>query len=92
MTKYNMEVPWTINDYDLLLDVDYTYTPGNPGCMYQVNGDPGWPPEGPEIDILAIRVDKQLVPSWLDKILCGNEHLWDYLHEHHESDERPYLK
>jgi hypothetical protein len=27
---------------------------GDPGCMYQQNGDPGWPPEAPEFEINTI--------------------------------------
>lgn len=29
--------------------IDYSYTPGDPGCRYTRNGD-GWPPSGPEVD------------------------------------------
>ncbi len=32
-------------DYEL----DYTYTPGDPGCRYTPNGD-GWPPSPPEVE------------------------------------------
>ena len=30
------------------------YNLGHPGTMYQRNGDPGDPPEGPEIEILSV--------------------------------------
>ena len=34
--------------------IEYDYTPGDPGCHTMRNGDPGWPPTGPEITINRI--------------------------------------
>lgn len=38
------------------LEITYTYQPGSPGCMYQRNGDPGWPPEAPEVEVVSVKV------------------------------------
>jgi len=35
----------TAIDYNL----DYSWSPGDPGCRYTKNGD-GWPPTGPEVE------------------------------------------
>lgn len=34
------------------VQVDYTYSPGRPGKMYMPNGDPGYPDEPAEVEIL----------------------------------------
>jgi hypothetical protein len=40
---------------DLLVRATYEYTPGAPAVFYQRNGDPGWPAEGPEVDVIELR-------------------------------------
>lgn len=35
------------------LAIEFDYSPGSPGTMYQRNGDPGDPPEPEELDITA---------------------------------------
>lgn len=44
----------TLEQLDPELDIDCTYRPGDPGCHTLPNGDPGYPPEAPEIDIHSI--------------------------------------
>ena len=34
-----------------------SYSPGSPGCMYQRNGDPGWPPEAAEYEFEIDRIE-----------------------------------
>lgn len=36
-------------------EVVCTYYPGQKGCWYQRNGDPGWPDEPPEVEIEEVR-------------------------------------
>jgi len=36
------------------VQVDYTYSPGRPGKMYMPNGDPGYPDEPAEVEILNV--------------------------------------
>ena len=38
----------------LLYDVTFTYYSGSNGTMYARNGDPGDPPEDPEVEVLSI--------------------------------------
>jgi hypothetical protein len=54
MTRYTYETTLSFphSDYDVEVDVKATFTVawGHPGCWYQRNGDPGFPPEPDEID------------------------------------------
>lgn len=36
------------------VEVQYTYSPGRPGEMYLRNGDPGYPPDPAEAEIIAV--------------------------------------
>ena len=44
--------------------VEYTFSPGRPAVMYLRNGDPGYPEEGPEIEIADILVEDWPGPFW----------------------------
>ena len=50
------------------LSVDFTYSPGQPGCNYLPNGDPGYPDEPPEQEITAVRIEVRDTPTspWRD--------------------------
>ncbi len=40
------------------IEVTFSYLPGSPGCWTQRNGDPGWPADPAEIEIIkAVMVD-----------------------------------
>ena len=39
---------------DLAFEVDFDYSPGDPGRMYMANGDPGYPPEPEEWDVTRV--------------------------------------
>lgn len=39
------------------LIIEFDYSPGSPGTMYQKNGDPGDPPEPEELDITACKLE-----------------------------------
>lgn len=34
------------------LEITYRYSPGSPAVMYQRNGDPGWPAEPAEVELI----------------------------------------
>jgi len=36
------------------VEVSYAYSPGRPGRMYMPNGDPGYPDEPAEVEILSV--------------------------------------
>jgi hypothetical protein len=38
------------------LEIAYTYLLRDPGCRTQRNGDPGWPPEPAEVDLVAAKL------------------------------------
>ncbi len=35
-------------------EADIAYSPGDPGCRTMRNGDPGWPPDPPNVEFLAV--------------------------------------
>lgn len=43
------------SEESVLCLVEWEFTPYTPGRMYMRNGDPGYPPEGAEANILSIR-------------------------------------
>jgi len=57
---YVAETEFVIEDDHLHLPSPRTYqvsgdvTPGDPGCHTMRNGDPGWPPSGPEAEVTEI--------------------------------------
>lgn len=51
MKTYTIDT-W-IGDDDVRVVVNYI--PGDPGCHTMRNGDPGWPPTDPEIEVVAVR-------------------------------------
>jgi len=62
--------------------IDYSYLPGHPGVHTLRNGDPGYPPEGPEIEILHVfHLDdshpaaEQEVPLWMLRLFQKDEGL-----------------
>lgn len=63
MTRHELTTTVTIADTELPIRITYTYDPGDPGCMYQRNGDPGWPSEPPSADIVDIKV--RLDDGWM---------------------------
>jgi len=58
-TTYCLEV----GKYELDCDVDYQYTPGDPGVRYYPDGS-GCPPTPPEIEILGVSVEGVLNDNW----------------------------
>ena len=38
-------------------EVKFNATPGSPGRMYLANGDPGYPDEPPEVEILSVKLE-----------------------------------
>lgn len=75
---------------EIVADVTYTFQKGDPGCMYQRNGDPGWPPEPPEIEIVEVRVQKDQVPAWFALAVEQSGSVWNWLADHHQEPEREY--
>lgn len=49
-----MQVSFTL--YGLSFSADVTYFPGTPDVWYLPNGDPGYPGDPPEVEILDLKV------------------------------------
>ena len=43
-----------INDEEIEVSVDFQFYPGDPGLWRYSNGDPGYPPTGPEVEIMFV--------------------------------------
>lgn len=77
------------------VEITYSYSPGSPAVMYQRNGDPGWPAEPAEIELINVHLidGDGLAPN--DQQL--REWAYDWLHdagfdqacEHAEECRRP---
>ena len=72
---FSAEIPVQVGDGEVVVAVEYTYTRGSPAVLYQRNGDPGWPAEPPEVEILSATVAGEQLPKWFDAEAS------DYLHE-----------
>lgn len=40
------------------LEITYTFTPGSPEVRYQRNGDPGWPADPAEVELVSAKLIK----------------------------------
>lgn len=38
------------------VEITFTYIPGSPAVIYQRNGDPGWPAESPELELVSAKL------------------------------------
>ena len=70
--------------------VEYTYTPGTPDVMYLKNGDPGYPGDPPEVEILSMFAVLKIsptssgqwkVPDWFSN--AASEYVENYIFENH---------
>jgi hypothetical protein len=55
--------------------VEFNATPGSPGRMYMANGDPGYPDEPVEIEILSVKLEGN--DQDLSDMLQAGECLYD---------------
>ena len=70
---------------DLAVVVEYYYYEGCAGCNHMPNGDPGTPPEPPEVDLTRILVNNSccIMEALSEATLDAVE---TYLYENTESD------
>ena len=68
---------------DLAFEVDFDYSPGDPGRMYMANGDPGYPPEPEEWDVTEVRLvnseEKKIEP--IDVTSVMTQTMMDFFNE-----------
>jgi hypothetical protein len=77
------------------IEVTYRYAPGSPAVMYQRNGDPGWPAEPAEIELINAQLldgdgldpIQEQVNLWAYEWLNGDG--YDQAVEHAESMSHP---
>jgi hypothetical protein len=81
-------VPFEIGGVEKKADVEYLWTKGSPEVRYQRNGDPGWPAQAPEMELVGIEVDGGKLPGWLDKMLCEDDDFRAWIFAHHQERER----
>jgi hypothetical protein len=61
------------------IEIVYSYLRGSPAVMYQRNGDPGWPAEGPELEVMDVTLtddagldpDAKQLMAWAEEWLHG---------------------
>jgi hypothetical protein len=65
---------YTVNLGDLgehTLNIEYVYSPGRPGRMYMANGDPGYPDEPPEFEVIKVAwEDGTPIVGCLQGLIC----------------------
>jgi hypothetical protein len=58
-----------------VIEIVYNYSPGCPAVMYQRNGDPGWPAEPAEVEVMDVtlledgglaEVDAKTLMKWAE--------------------------
>jgi len=77
-------IPSGCGDFETMypvFDITVSYIKGSPAVMYQRNGDPGWPADPPEIELLDVALHNG------DGISPTKEQMWDWVEEWLDSDE-----
>jgi hypothetical protein len=95
--KHNCKVTFTyaveIAEVESCFEVTANRTPGDPGCWYLPNGDPGYPPEPGEIEILSVKgSDGKEIPQKEWEVFLNEDSLIDRAGEidcPHENDDPP---
>jgi len=69
-----MQTQMTLPYTDLIVDIEYYYTPAVPGRQYMANGDPGYPDEPAECELIevstleGIAISQALSQECLDRL------------------------
>jgi len=77
-------IPSGLYDYEVCypqFDIVVDFKKGSPAVMYQRNGDPGWPADPAEIELLDVALFKG------DGIAPTKEQMWDWVQEWLDSDQ-----
>ena len=86
---FKRDVSVDVDGTEVIVTCEYTYSPGSPAVYYQRNGDPGWPAEGPELEVSSMKVKDSEVPVWFFDAVIEGEKLLDWLENNHEPEEPP---
>tara|TARA_R110000868_G_scaffold71029_3_gene208422 strand:+ start:1656 stop:1973 length:318 start_codon:yes stop_codon:yes gene_type:complete len=86
---FTADVSVDVDGVEVIVTCAYTYTPGSPAVYYQRNGDPGWPEECPEVEVVGMKVKDAEVPDWFYNAVMAGEKCVDWIMSHHEPEEPP---
>lgn len=78
------------------LRIKFSYMPGSPAVMYQRNGDPGWPAESPEVELISaelvdgdgVEPTQEQINDWAENYLASDEGFAHVIREAADHDER----
>jgi hypothetical protein len=81
MSKHKMKAfcPFGLQPDSLEVEIEFEYRPGRPAVMYLRNGDPGYPADPPEIDMISAtlvhhKIDDSMqgmLDEWASEYLSG---------------------
>ena len=54
-------------------EVEYHYSPGRPGKFYMPNGDPGYPPDPAEVEVVNVTVGGDSIATLIGDYLTEND-------------------
>lgn len=60
-TKHQITAFFPFCDDHMAVDITYTYSPGRPAVMYLRNGDPGYPADPAEVELVKAEVEEGVV-------------------------------
>jgi len=86
---FTTDVSLDVSGVEVIVTCEYTYSRGCEAVYYQRNGDPGWPAESPEVEIVSVKVKGVEVPDWFYAAVIDGEKCVDWIMEHHEPEEPP---
>ena len=85
------------DDGEVEIEVEFRFYPGSPAVMYLSNGDPGYPAEGPEIEIISAKangVEVELTDAEIEQVenaacdaQCFDEPEYDEDHDYPDDQE-----
>ena len=54
--KVTAYAPWGLQPDSLWVTIEYRYTPGRPARLYLRNGDPGYPADPAEVELVSVHL------------------------------------
>ena len=83
-------------DCEMQFEIEFDYSKGLPGRMYERNGDPGYPEEPPEVEPYKVTLFGVEIPLGDFVEAYGqaelDELLFDAVREEHEADREDYAE
>jgi len=84
------------DDGEVVIEVEYKFYPGSPAVMYLSNGDPGYPAEPNEVEIVSAKangVEVELTDAEIEQVeVAAEENISepDYDEDHDYPDDQEY--